>query len=270
MITLKTSNPPPVLAIAGSDSSGGAGVQADLKTITCLGGFGMSAITALTAQNTRGVQHIYPTTPEALREQIRSVYEDIPPAAVKIGVVWGGQQVEAIAEILQKYPPAPLVIDPVMFATSGDALSDADAIPEMERFLFPLASLLTPNLPEAASLWGDKIHTSADMERAAKTLSQKYGTAVLLKGGHTKTPGRDFLQTRDGEGAWIVSETIDTQNTHGTGCTLSSAIALYLAMSMDMYTAVKNAKAYLTKALSAGFRIGHGNGPVLHNFDYFV
>lgn len=255
----------PVLTIAGSDSSGGAGIQADLKTMTMLGCFGMSAITALTAQNTTGVREICPVPAAFLEQQIAAVCEDIPPLAVKIGMVYDIPQIHAIAAAVRKCRLPHVVVDPVMVATSGDALLRSQAQTALTQELFPLAEVITPNLPEARQLTGMEITSPAEMEQAAGTLAERYRTAVLLKGGHSVGSCNDLL-CADGEMIWISGERIVTNNTHGTGCTLSSAIASLLAQGMPLEKSVRSAKTYITQAIAAGLSLGHGNGPIAHNY----
>lgn len=257
----------PVLTIAGSDSCGGAGIQADLKTITVLGGYGMSAITALTAQNTTGVRKIHPVPGEFLQEQIAAVCDDIPPASVKIGMVYDVPQIRVIAEMLQKYRPPHVVLDPVMISTSGAPLLKRSAQQALQQLLFPLAEVITPNLPEAEALTGMTLSTSEQILSAAKKLSQQYHTAFLLKGGHRQDSCEDILT--DGKRCLQISEQhINTSNTHGTGCTLSSAIATFLAQGFSLYDSVCQAKQYITGALQTNFSLGHGNGPLAHNYLY--
>lgn len=254
---------PAVLTIAGSDSCGGAGIQADLKTMTVLGCFGMSAITALTAQNTLGVQGIHPVPSEFLEAQLDSVCTDISPAAVKIGMVFGSAQIHGIARKLRQYQPPFVVLDPVMVATSGDSLLQQEAEEALKTELFPLATLLTPNLPEAVRLTGKPITTAAEMESAAKALGEAYHTAVLLKGGHAVGSCNDLLY-QDGEFRWFPGKRLETENTHGTGCTLSSAIACYLAKGFSLEESVEHAKRYVENAIGAGLELGHGHGPIFH------
>ncbi|MCD7959674.1 MAG: bifunctional hydroxymethylpyrimidine kinase/phosphomethylpyrimidine kinase [Ruminococcus sp.] len=261
----KVSAIPTVLTIAGSDSSGGAGLQADLKTITCLGCYGMSVVTALTAQNTLGVQDIFSVSAEFVEKQIESVCSDIPPMAVKIGMVYDIPQIQKIAEMLRKFSIPFVVIDPVMFSTSGDSLLKKQALNTLQQVLFPLSDLLTPNIPEAERLLETSIDTSIEMEQAAKTLSQRYHTAVLLKGGHSAERAVDFLSSERGLQR-LREKPIETENTHGTGCTLSAGIAAYVAKGYTLEDSVFKAKAYLTGALKAGLEIGHGNGPLMHNY----
>ena len=255
----------PVLTIAGSDSSGGAGIQADLKAMTMLGCFGMSAITALTAQNTLGVQGICPVPAEFLKQQIAAVCEDIPPAAVKVGMVYDTPQILAIAEAVEQYQLPHVVVDPVMVATSGDPLLKQQAQQALTERLFPLAELLTPNLPEAEQLTGTSITSPPQMEQAARQLSETYHTAVLLKGGHSVGSCNDLLYTA-GTATWFSGQRTDTPNTHGTGCTLSSAIASFLAQGASLEESVRRGKAYISGAIAAGLSLGHGHGPIAHNY----
>lgn len=254
-----------VLTIAGSDSSGGAGIQADIKTMTMLGCFAMSAITAITAQNTTGVRSVQEIPPDILQDQISAVFEDIPPDAVKIGMVSSPALIEVIAYCMKIFRARSIVLDPVMVATSGAALSSSEAVQKMQSLLFPMAAVITPNIPEAGVLSGREIHSEADMETAAQTLHQRHGCAVLLKGGHNVAAANDVLCTEEGC-TWLRSERIDNPNTHGTGCTLSSAIASFLAKGLPLGEAVRQAKAYLNGALSAMLDLGHGSGPLCHNF----
>lgn len=256
-----------VLTIAGSDSSGGAGIQADLKTMLACGVYGMSAVTALTAQNTQGVTAIMEATPEFLQAELDAVFTDIPPAAVKIGMVASVPLIETIAAALQKYEAKHVVVDPVMVATSGARLINEDAVAALEK-LFALAEIITPNLPELSLLVGREITNKAELKEAAKELQAKYGCAVLAKGGHLTEGADDYLVLEWG-GFWLKSGRIETENTHGTGCTLSSAIASYLALGQPLDDAVPNAKDYLIGALSAGLDLGHGCGPVDHGWRIF-
>lgn len=254
------------LTIAGSDSSGGAGIQADLKAMTMNGVFAMSAITALTAQNTTGVQGIFEVSPAFLSQQIDSVFTDIRPDAVKIGMVASSGLIEVIAERLQHYAATNIVVDPVMVATSGARLISEDAIATLEARLLPLATVLTPNIPEAEVLSGLTIASPDDMIAAGKTISERYGCAVLCKGGHRLNDANDLLY-RSGGYEWFNGKRIDNPNTHGTGCTLSSAIAANLAKGYDLDTAVRHAKDYLSGALAAMLDLGAGSGPMDHAFD---
>lgn len=256
---------PPVLTIAGSDSSGGAGIQADLKTITTLGCYGMSAITALTAQNTMGIQDILPVPANFLTEQLDAVCSDIPPAAVKIGMVYDAPQIHAIAKAIRKYHLPHIVLDPVLSATSGDTLLVEQAYTALQTELFPLAELITPNIPEAEHLTGMTIQTQTDMETVAKQLSEQFHTAILLKGGHALGQCSDFLFTGK-TSFWFHAQRISSNNTHGTGCTLSSAIASFLAQQKSLPESVRAGKEYLTGAIQADLMLGHGHGPLAHNY----
>ena len=254
------------LSIAGSDSSGGAGIQADLKTMTMNGVFAMSAVTALTAQNTTGVSAIMEATPEFLRQQIDAVFEDIRPDAVKIGMVSSQGLIEVIADRLTAYRAERVVVDPVMVATSGARLLEPDAVTALTERLLPLATVATPNIPEAEILSGLSIRTEADMERAARIISERHGCAVLCQGGHNVNDANDLLWA-DGKAVWFKGRHIDNPNTHGTGCTLSSAIAANLAKGFDLAESVHRAKDYISGALSAMLDLGKGRGPMNHAFD---
>ena len=254
------------LTIAGSDSSGGAGIQADIKTMTCNGVYAMSAITALTAQNTTGVQGIFEVTPEFLALQINSVFDDIRPDAVKIGMVSSPALIDVIAEQLVHYKAENIVVDPVMVATSGAKLISDGAVEKLKTKLLPLAVLVTPNIPEAEILAEMQIKSAAEMEKAAKAIAQKYGCSVLLKGGHSTNDANDFLFEKSGNSLWFNGKRIENPNTHGTGCTLSSAIAANLAKGCTLEQSVKNAKDYISQALSAMLNLGKGSGPMMHNF----
>ena len=255
-----------VLSIAGSDCSGGAGIQADLKTMTMNGVFAMSAITALTAQNTTGVQGIFEVSPAFLGMQIDSIFTDIRPHAVKIGMVSSVELIEKIAEKLKEYQAENIVIDPVMVATSGSALMKNNAVSALAEKLLPLAAVVTPNIPEAEILSEMKIENEKDMEEAAKKIGDTYGCAVLVKGGHSINDANDLLY-HDGTYKWFYGKRIHNPNTHGTGCTLSSAIASNLAKGYSLEDAVKKAKAYISGALSAMLVLGAGSGPMDHAFD---
>ena len=258
------------LTIAGSDSSGGAGIQADIKTMMANGVYAMSAITALTAQNTTGVTAIMEVTPEFLKEQIDNVFTDIRPDAVKIGMVASGGLIEAIADRLTFYKAENVVVDPVMVSTSGARLISEDAIGTLTAELLPLAAVVTPNIPEAEILCGwaaGSIATENDMIRAAQYISQTYSCAVLLKGGHSINDANDLLYLRDGTHKLFLGKRIDNPNTHGTGCTLSSAIASNLAKGSNLEDAVQLAKEYLSGALAAMLNLGKGSGPMDHSFD---
>ncbi len=257
---------PVVLSIAGSDSGAGAGIQADLKTVSALGGYAATAITAITAQNTQGVQAVYPLPPEAVAKQIEAVMTDLQPDAVKIGMVQNAAIVGTIADSLQQYPVRHVVYDPVMISTSGRRLMDDDCLGAIRTQLFPLCSLLTPNLHEASLLTGQTLATVDDMERAALQLSQQYATAVLVKGGHLA--GNQMCDVLcDGERTTRhILEKVDSPNLHGTGCTLSSALATFLAYGLPLHEAVERAKNYVHCAIEKGrhLAIGQGNGPLEH------
>lgn len=253
------------LSIAGSDCSGGAGIQADLKAMTMNGVFAMSAITALTAQNTLGVTGILEVPPEFLAQQIDAVFQDIPPQAVKIGMISSPALVEVIVDRLTHYQAQNIVVDPVMVATSGAALSKDSAIGVMKEKLFPLATVITPNIPEAQQLWGHPITSPQEMEQAAQALGEAYGCGVLCKGGHSVEDANDLLYAH-GALTWFHGQRIDNPNTHGTGCTLSSAIAAHLAQGCPLEEAIGRAKDYLSGALGAMLDLGHGSGPLNHAF----
>ncbi|MBE6851271.1 MAG: bifunctional hydroxymethylpyrimidine kinase/phosphomethylpyrimidine kinase [Ruminococcus sp.] len=253
------------LTIAGSDSSGGAGIQADLKTMLANGVYGMSAITALTAQNTMGVTAISEVTPEFLGQQINAVFTDIFPDAVKTGMVANAELIEVISERLSFYKARNIVVDPVMIATSGARLISEDAVAVLKAKLLPIASVITPNIPEAEVLSGIKIASKADMEKAAGHINKSYGCAVLLKGGHSISDADDLLY-ENGETTWFEGVRIDNPNTHGTGCTLSSAIASNLAKGYDLKQSVRLAKEYISGVLSAKLDLGKGSGPLHHGF----
>jgi hydroxymethylpyrimidine/phosphomethylpyrimidine kinase len=254
------------LTIAGSDSSGGAGIQADIKTMTANGVYAMSAITALTAQNTTGVTGIMEVTPDFLKEQLDCIFTDIRPDAVKTGMVSSSALIEVIAERLRFYKAVNLVVDPVMVSTSGSKLISDDAIETLKKELLPLAAVITPNIPEAEVLSGREVRNKEDMEAVAKEIREMYGcAAVLCKGGHRINDANDLLY--DGrELVWFKGKRIDNPNTHGTGCTLSSAIASGLAKGYDMQTAVRSAKNYISGALAAMLDLGKGSGPMNHAF----
>ena len=254
------------LTIAGSDSSGGAGIQADIKTMTVNGVFAMSAITALTAQNTTGVTDILEATPAFLEKELDAVFTDIFPDAVKIGMVSSAELITVIADKLRQYGARHIVVDPVMVATSGAKLLRDDAIEVLKERLLPLAEVLTPNIPEAEILYGQTIESAEDMEAAARSIGERYGCAVLCKGGHQLNDANDLLW-KDGQARWFKGRRIDNPNTHGTGCTLSSAIAYNLAKGMELDAAVERAKAYISGALAAMLDLGKGRGPMNHMFD---
>ena len=254
-----------VLTIAGSDPSGGAGIQADIKTITAHGLYAMSAISALTVQNTLGVSTVEAIPADLVARQIGCVFEDIRPDAVKIGMLCNAGIVGAVAQELSHHQAECVVIDPVLISTSGHRLLDPEAVQRMKRELFPLAQLITPNLPEAEALCGMCVRNEAEMERAARLLSEQTGAAVLLKGGHLAGAADDLL-IENGEPYWFPGRRVENPNTHGTGCTLSSAIACGLAQGKRLPESIQQAKAYLTGALEAGLRLGNGNGPLNHMY----
>lgn len=253
------------LTIAGSDSSGGAGIQADIKTMTMNGVYAMSAITALTAQNTMGVQSILESTPLFLEQQLDCIFTDIRPDAVKIGMVSSSQLIRVIARRLQAFHAVNIVVDPVMVATSGARLIKEEAVAVLKQELLPLASIITPNIPEAEILAEMSIHNQEDMVTAARSISETYGCAVLCKGGHSLNDANDLLYA-DGTFHWFHGTRIPTANTHGTGCTLSSAIAANLAKGFDLTASVQRAKAYISGALAAMLDLGQGSGPMNHAF----
>lgn len=253
------------LTIAGSDSSGGAGIQADIKTMSAHGVYAMSAVTALTAQNTTGVFGIMEVTPEFLEKQLNCIFEDIPPDAVKIGMLPSQKLMEVVERVLLRYPVRHVVLDPVMVSTSGSPLMARQAISFLQKRLFPLAEVITPNLPEAEALTGIAINGDEAQERAAEQLSRAYGCAVLCKGGHRAKDANDLLYS-GGRAVWIRGKHIPNPNTHGTGCTLSSAIACNLASGYPLEKSVRRAKEYLAGALSAQLQLGKGPGPLDHSF----
>lgn len=254
-----------VLTIAGSDCSGGAGIQADLKTITVHGLYGESVITALTAQNTMGVSEVMPVPPNFLAEQLESVFSDIVPDAVKVGMIANAAQIEVLVSCFQKYRPKHIVIDTVMVSTSGRNLMEQEAIAVYKEKLLPFAEIYTPNIPEAELLTGTKIKTKAERLTAAKQLATQYSGAVLIKGGHEEKQADDLLY-RKKQASWFSQEHIKNSNTHGTGCTLSSAIACGLAKGLDVEKSVKCAKGYITGAIRVGMNLGRGNGPLNHMY----
>ena len=253
------------LSIAGSDPSGGAGIQADLKTMTLQGVYAMSVITALTAQNTTGVFGIHEVPPAFVRQQLEAVFDDIPPDAVKIGMVASAPLVETIARCLREYTAPQVVVDPVMVSTSGARLMERSVVDCLKRELLPLAVLLTPNIPEAEILAGMPIRGPEDMEAAGKRIYETYGCGVLCKGGHAGKDANDLLYTGEGP-RWFPGRRIPNPNTHGTGCTLSSAIAAKLALGWDLLTAIQGAKDYLSGALEAMLDLGAGHGPLDHAY----
>lgn len=266
-----------VLTIAGSDSSGGAGIQADIKTIEAHHLFAQSAITALTAQNTTGVYGVHDVPPAFVAQQIDVVFDDIRPDAVKIGMVSSAAIVEAIVEALVRNGAERIVVDPVMVATSGSELASSEAVVALRERLIPLAEVITPNVPEAEALFGQHIKTSADQERASVEIARSTGVAVLVKGGHGENDANDVLafpsapdrrplkaEAGDSNVMWFEGERIDNPNTHGTGCTLSSAIACGLALGLSLAESIRQAKRYITGALSAQLDLGKGSGPLDH------
>lgn len=254
-----------VLSIAGSDCSGGAGIQADIKTITMHGLYAMTAITAMTAQNTTGVYGIQAASPEFVSQQLDCIFQDIRPDAVKIGMVSDCKIIEVIVEKLREYRAERIVVDPVMAASCGSRLLSSDTKNILKTELFPLADILTPNIPEAEFLSEIKIRTPGDMEQAAAWLGDKLKGAVLLKGGHMQQTADDLLY-RNKSYFWYPGEKIQNENTHGTGCTLSSAIACNLAMGYDIPESVKRAKEYVTGAIKAQLNLGTGSGPLNHMY----
>ena len=254
------------LTIAGSDSSGGAGIQADIKTMTMNGVYAMSAITALTAQNTTGVRGIFDVSPQFLAQQLDAVFEDIFPDAVKIGMVSSSELIETIAAKLQKYNARNIVIDPVMVSTSGSRLIQENAVCALTDSLLPLSDLITPNIPEAEILCGRAIRDKNDMLSCSELIGNTYGCAVLLKGGHSINDANDLLYA-DGRHRWFEGKRIANPNTHGTGCTLSSAIAANLAKGFSLEDSIKRAKEYISGALSAMLDLGKGAGPMAHCFN---
>jgi hydroxymethylpyrimidine/phosphomethylpyrimidine kinase len=257
-----------VLTIAGSDSSGGAGIQADIKTIQSMGLFAQSAITALTAQNTTGVYGVHDVPTDFVAQQIDVVFDDIRPDAVKIGMVSSAEIVASIVDALERNDARNIVVDPVMVATSGSELASNSAIAALRDKLIPLATVITPNMPEAEALFGSHIEARDEQERAALEIARAAGVAVLVKGGHGENDANDVLARPDGTVVWFEGERVDTANTHGTGCTLSSAIACGLALGKTLEDAVRGAKAYITGALSAGLDLGKGSGPLDHMWQH--
>lgn len=257
-----------VLSIAGSDSGGGAGIQADLKTFSAIGCYGMTVITALTAQNTEGVSGIHAVPPAFAAEQMDAIYADIGTDAVKIGMLYSAELIRVVAERLQKYGVQNIVLDPVMVAQSGDKLVEDDAVEAIKSYLMPLATVVTPNVPEAEVLCKCRLQEPGEIEAAAKSLAAEGSESILIKGGHTKGgESTDLLYfTQEDRKVMLPAERIPTRNNHGTGCTLSSAIAAFLAKGFDTEKAVREAKNYITGAIRAGadYRLGHGHGPVHH------
>ena len=259
-----------VLTIAGSDSGGGAGIQADIKAISAMGCYAASAITAITVQNTMGVQAVHPVPLDILAGQIDAVLSDIGADAVKIGMLHSAAVVKIVAEKIEEYGIKNVVLDPVMVSTSGHRLIEESAVEVIKERLLPLARVVTPNVPEAEILIGRKISGASDFQDIAKELSERYGVSVLLKAGHLsgETLTDCFYHAEDGSIVWLPSKRVDTKNTHGTGCTLSSAFAASLAKGMDLTTAAITAKRYIEQAILSGaeYEIGHGHGPLNHFF----
>ena len=253
------------LTIAGSDSIGGAGIQADIKTMTMNGVYAMSVVTSLTAQNTLGVRAISDSTPDFLKEQLDAVFEDIFPDSVKIGMVSSSELIDIIADRLKFHNAKNIVVDPVMISTSGSSLIKNDAIKTLTSKLLPIATLVTPNIPEAEILSNIKIRNKEDMIKVAQFIEKTYKCSVLLKGGHSINDANDLLCEK-GKIIWFEGKRIDNPNTHGTGCTLSSAIASNLAKGFDLAESIKKAKEYISAVLSAGLDLGKGSGPLKHNF----
>ncbi|MEF9917018.1 MAG: bifunctional hydroxymethylpyrimidine kinase/phosphomethylpyrimidine kinase [Lachnospiraceae bacterium] len=253
------------LTIAGSDCSGGAGIQADIKTMTVHKVYAMSVITALTAQNTTGVYGIEEVTPKFLTNQLNCIFSDIYPDAIKIGMVGNAQCIQVISEKLKKEHAKHIVLDPVMVSTSGSKLLALEAVTALKKELLPLAQVITPNIPEAEILSQMKIETKEDMISAAKEIATYYQGAVLIKGGHSLSTADDLLYL-DGKAKWFFGERIANENTHGTGCTLSSAIASNLALSYNLEDSIRRAKTYISGALQANLNLGKGSGPLEHTF----
>ncbi len=254
------------LTIAGSDPSGGAGIGADIKTMTMNGVYAMSVITALTVQNTIGVRAIQELAPDFLKQQIDAVFEDIFPDSVKIGMASSSELISVIANRLKYHKAKNIVVDPVMVATSGSALMKTDAVKALTDELLPIATLVTPNIPEAEVLSGFSIENKEDMHKVAKAIGDSFSCSVLLKGGHNINDANDLLY-ENGKCHWFEGKRIGNPNTHGTGCTLSSAIAANLAKGFTLSESVQRAKEYISGALSAQLDLGQGSGPLMHNFD---
>ncbi|MGV8906739.1 MAG: bifunctional hydroxymethylpyrimidine kinase/phosphomethylpyrimidine kinase [Acetobacterium sp.] len=255
-----------ILTIAGSDCSGGAGIQADLKTITAHKMYGMSVITALTAQNTTGVYGVHEVSPEFVAQQLDCIFTDIRPDAVKIGMVSNAHIIKTISDKLQEYKAKNIVVDPVMVATSGSKLLGDNAVEALVTQLLPIADIITPNIQEAESLWGFPITSQTEMLEAARAISTITGNGVLIKGGHL-TECADDLFIFNGKEVWFRGDRIENSNTHGTGCTLSSAIACHLARGCSIEGSIENAKNYVTGALKNGLNLGKGSGPLNHCFN---
>lgn len=254
-----------VLSIAGSDSSGGAGIQADLKTITCLGEYGMTVITALTAQNTMGVDNVETVSVQMVQSQIDAVFCDIRPDAVKLGMIATPDIMEAVCDKLMEYKAKNIVVDPVMVATSGSTLMENRTVRTLKERLIPIADIITPNISEAEVLSGIKIYGMEDMRNAAERIGVYCKGAILIKGGHLSEGAEDLLY-KDGKAVWFSGKRLENSNTHGTGCTLSSAIATFLAKGFCMEDSVERAKNYVAGAIAAGLDLGNGRGPLWHNY----
>lgn len=252
-----------ILTIAGSDCSGGAGIQADIKTITAHKMYGMSVITALTAQNTTGVFGVMEATPDFVGMQLDAVFSDIVPDAIKIGMVSNQEIITKIADKLIEYGATNIVLDPVMIATSGSKLLKEDAMDKLIHTLMPIATIITPNIPEAECLCGHRIESKEDMQRAAKDIAKRFSGNILIKGGHLKESSDDLLYA-EGTYTWFEQDNIDNPNSHGTGCTLSSAIACQIATGKTIHDCIKSAKEYITGALKADLDLGAGSGPLNH------
>ncbi len=256
-----------VLSIAGTDPTGGAGIQTDLKTIEAHGLYGMAAITVVIAQNTTGVFGMQAVSPELVAQQIDCVFEDIRPDAVKLGMLYSADIIHAVADRLRAHHAKNVVLDPVMISSSGHALSKPDVMQALQEEIFPLCTLVTPNLHETAAFCGRSVQTRADMEQAAQEIAAKTGGGVLVKGGHLAGSADDLLYA-DGQMHWLPAPRIDNPNTHGTGCTLSSAIACNLAQGVSLLVSVKRAKRYLTACIQFGLDLGHGSGPLQHKVEW--
>ncbi|MBS4899252.1 MAG: bifunctional hydroxymethylpyrimidine kinase/phosphomethylpyrimidine kinase [Clostridiales bacterium] len=258
------------LTIAGSDPSGGAGIQADLKTFAANGVYGMSVVTALTAQNTLGVHNVSYIDASFVEDQMNSVFEDIFPDAIKIGMAGSPETIKTISEILHYHKAAKIVVDPVIAATSGSTLIEAPSVKALCSYLLPMADVITPNIPEAEILTGSSINTDKDMADAAVILNKAFGCAVLIKGGHGEgNASDDVLVTDNGTPTFFSTDKINNPNTHGTGCTLSSAIAANLAKGSDLDTSIRRAKLYVTGAIASRLDLGRGRGPLNHIYKFF-
>ena len=256
-----------VLSIAGTDPTGGAGIQADLKTIEAHGLFGMAAITVVIAQNTTGVYAMQPVSPELVAKQIDCVFDDIRPDAVKLGILYDADIICAVADRLRAHHAKNIVLDPVLISSSGHDLSQPDALPAVLEHILPLCTLVTPNLHEAAAICGRLIRTKEEMEQAAQEIAARTRGGVLVKGGHLADCADDLLYA-DGQAHWLHEARIDNPNTHGTGCTLSSSIACNLAQGVSLLGSVRRAKRYLTACIAYGLDLGHGSGPLQHKVEW--